>query len=127
MSQMYGPDPYPQLPIRPDYGPFCGPSGCQEDPGYEYPGYFDDNPTWVDLISQGIGAAQDVARVAVGGYPPQDIYAPIYAPQYPSPTLRQDALPPAPPKPVGGVQISTTTLIFAAGAFLLFFAGKRSR
>lgn len=115
---MYGPDPYGYDPA------FNTPSGG----GYSYPGEYDDMNPWLGILSQGISAAQDVARVAVGGYPPQDIYAPVYAPQYPAQpgqpmTPAQMAQAPHP----GGIQISTTTLMLFVGGVLLFMLGKRGR
>lgn len=115
---MYGPDPFG--------GGYGG--GWTEPGGYTYPGYDDnlDNP-WLGIVSQGIGAAQDVARIAVGGYPPQDIYAPIYAPQYPAqpPVIGAQRSMPGPT--TGGIQLSTTTLMLIVGGVLLFMLGKRGR
>lgn len=127
-----GPDPFGINQSEPQNYPMYG--GMYSDPAFgPYPGVivYDDSPNWLDLISQGIGAAQDVARIAVGGYPPQDIYAPIYAPQYPAQTVPQ--MTPAQQAAAqarsqgGGIQLSTTTLMLLVGGFLLFTAGKRGR
>lgn len=129
---MYGPDPYDLQVIDPQYYPLP-----VADYGYGYPpppGYSDEM-TWVDLVSQGIGAARDVARVAVGGYPPQDIYAPIYAPQYPAQTdPRQTPTPGEQSQAIAqaqaqrsgvGFQISTPTLMLVVGGVLLFMLGQK--
>lgn len=124
---MAGPDPYgyPNYPINDVY--FETSDGRIYAPGY-------DDRSWIDLISEGIGAAQDVARVAVGGYPPQDIYAPIYAPQYPAQQQPQAPAPMPTQQAQGsggggvGFSISTPTLMLFVGGALLFMLGsKRGR
>ena len=127
-----GPDPFGINQSEPQNYPMYG--GMYSDPAFgPYPGViaYDDSPNWLDLISQGIGAAQDVARIAVGGYPPRDIYAPIYAPQYPAQpsqpmTPAQIAAAQAQAKQTGvGFQVSTPVLILGVGGLLLFLLGQK--
>lgn len=127
-----GPDPFGINQNEPQNYPMYG--GGYSDPAYgPYPGAigYDDSPSWLDLISQGIGAAQDVARIAVGGYPPQDIYAPIYAPQYPAQpaqplTPAQQAAAQTQRQSTGvGFQVSTPVLILGVGGLLLFLLGQK--
>lgn len=126
-----GPDPFGINQNEPQNYPMYG--NVYSDPAYgPYPGAigYDDSPSWLDLISQGIGAAQDVARIAVGGYPPQDIYAPVYAPQYPAqpaaqytPALAQQQA--AQARSGVGFQVSTPVLILGVGGLLLFLLGQK--
>jgi len=121
---MYGPDPFGIN--EPEYYPL--PYGGYDPANTPPPGYGDD-PSWLDLISQGIYAAQDVARVAVGGHPPGGVYAPVYAPQYPSQQdVRVPALSPETQTQARsglGFQISTPVLMLGVGGLLLFMLGQR--
>lgn len=105
---------------------------------YPPPGY-DDEPSWWDLIRQGISEAAQTAQIVAQGYPPGSTI--VYSPQYPQGQVVQ-APPPggypspvgpgpfSPPAtaPVGGVNLSNTTLMLLVGGVLLFMLGtKRGR
>jgi len=81
---------------------------------------------WMDLFSQGIQTAGQVAAINAAGYPPQGIYAPNiqYGQPYPygQPVIQQPLQPVA---PAGSLQLSNTTLMLIVGGVLLFMLGKR--
>lgn len=86
------------------------------------------NP-WQVLISQGIEAARDVARIHEGGYPPGSTI--VYSPTTQLPGQPQTGLPvPGAGQQPGagpGVQVSQTTLMLIVGGVLLFMLGGRRK
>jgi hypothetical protein len=93
-----------------------------------------DEPSWRDLISQGIDAATRAYQIGEAGYPPGSTI--VYSPttQYPGQTTPMPGStqqPPVttqqPPPDGGGVKLSNMTLMLLVGGALLFFAGKRGR
>src|SRR5262245_14856090 len=100
---MRGPDPLSYEPIPYGYDPNTGIWYDDIDNGID----------WEGIINLGINRGADVARIAVGGYPPGSV---VYAPNYPtipgtSPAPAPYPAPSALPavQPSGGIQLSTTT------------------
>jgi hypothetical protein len=118
-------DPFGQY--TPDYG-----GGYSEPGGYSYPGDYGGSPDLYDIISQGIHEGAQTAQVIGSGYPPGSNVS-IQYPQQPSPHVFPQLYPqepgvrPFPQPPGAGIQLSTTTLMLLAGAFLLFSFGKSKR
>lgn len=123
---MSGPDPYGGSDLYADsiaYGQYYSP------PEYE--------PSWWDIVRQGISEAATTAQVVSQGYPPGSTI--VYSPQYPQGQIVQAPPPgaypmPLPatgvptPAPTGGVNFSNTTLMLLVGGVLLFMLGsKRGR
>jgi len=118
---MRGPDPYSYDPV---------PYGYDQNSGIWYDD--DSGIDWGGLFSQGIDRAAQTAQIIERGYPPGSV---VYAPSYPTipgtpGTIPAPAPYPAPaalPPQGAGIQLSTTTLMLIAGAFLLFSLGKSRR
>ncbi len=94
--------------------------------------YMDYEPSWRDLIAQGIDAASRAYQIGEAGYPPGSTI--VYSPttQYPGQTTQQPYPSPLPPGMApqtqpsgGGVQLSNTTLMLLVGGVLLFILGRR--
>ncbi len=104
--------------------------------------FMGDDPWYAFSLDNLIRQGAQTAQVALGGYPPNTnvVYSPTYYPLPTPPTPQPSpvplpgaplpsptAPPPEAPRPPGGIQLSTNTLMLLVGGFLLFSLGKRGR